>query len=175
MRRGCSRKRRLKRRLKSCRVSETRAVTHCLTGNQNPALTRQGFVFLLRYSCPILTNIGSPLADMSRRPDPLSVGSTALRLFIVRTASHCATTDPIGGIDSMPNPAMERRPRPIDRRTNKPMLHRIGVQGVHVLPVVSFIPNDIPPETVLHNVPNCLAVWRLSGALVEDSRDRMRA
>lgn len=57
----------------------------------------------------------------------------------------------------MPNPAMERRPRPIDRHTNKPMRHRIGVQAVHVLPVVSFIPNEALPETML---PHCLAVRR---------------
>ncbi|CAM5513615.1 hypothetical protein SSTU70S_06955 [Stutzerimonas stutzeri] len=49
----------------------------------------------------------------------------------------------------MPNPAMERRPPPIDSSINEPMLHRIGVQVVHMLSEVSFIPNKVLPKTVL--------------------------
>lgn len=62
--------------------------------------------------------------------------SPTLRLFNIVQGSHYTIANPIGRIDATLNPAMERRPRPIDRRTNKPMLHRIGVQVVHVLPIV---------------------------------------
>ena len=76
--------------------------------------------------------------------------SPALRLFnIVHGGIHIITTSPIGRIYATPNPTMERRPLPIDSGINKPMLHRIGMQIIHVLPKVPFIPNQVLPKPVL--------------------------
>lgn len=48
----------------------------------------------------------------------------------------------------MPNPTMERRLTLINDGVNIPMLHRVGVQVIHVMLEVSLIPNGMLPETV---------------------------
>jgi len=66
----------------------------------------------------------------------------------------------------MSNPAVERRPRPIGRSSNRPMLHQIGVQVVHLLPIVSFTPNEVfPQKRCCHT---CRTIWQygaVSGVL----------
>jgi len=143
---------------------------------RNPALTRRGFVFLHRRNMGNIIEIGCCLADALRRANLISAGFTrptlalalcdparfcatptryrrvapALRLFnVAHGGARHAASSPIGKINAMPNPAMERRPPPINSSVNKPMLHRVGVQVIHMLSEVSFIPNKVLPKTVL--------------------------
>ena len=51
-------------------------------------------------------------------------------------------TRPIDRVYALPHTTVERRPRPIRDRSDKPMLHRIGVQVIHVQAEIPLIPNQ---------------------------------